>query len=104
MLIDQEPGDVDPGDQMARDGNDLTLWCALNRLMSDYWAEVDEDSGRQAHEFYTPDGLYAIGNNRFEGQEKIRAFYARRQYASVMTRHLICNLRVAGSSPAEPTN
>ena len=94
MLIDQEPGDVDLGEQMAGDGNDLTLWCALNRLMSDYWAEVDEDSGRRAHEFYTPDGLYAIGNNRFEGQEKIRAFYARRQYASVMTRHLICNLRV----------
>ena len=79
---------------MARDGDDLALWYALNRLMADYWADVDEDGGRKAHEFYLQDGLYAIGNNRFEGREKIRAFYARRQHGSVMTRHVVSNLRV----------
>ena len=79
---------------MAGDGEELVLWCALNRLIANYWADVDEEGGRRAHEFYLPDGLYAIGNNRFEGQDKIRAFYARRQYGTVMTRHLISNLRV----------
>jgi hypothetical protein len=56
------------------DRNDLALWCALNRLISNYWADVDENSGQTAHEFYVPEGLYAIGNNRFEGQKKIQAF------------------------------
>ena len=51
-------------------GGDLALWCALNQLLADYWADVDQNDGRQAHEFYLPDGLYAIGNNRFEGKEK----------------------------------
>jgi hypothetical protein len=73
--------------------DDFALWCALNRLIVNYWADVDENGGQQAHEFYVPDGLYAIGNNRFEGQEKIGAFYARRRHGTVMTRHLITNLR-----------
>jgi hypothetical protein len=76
------------------DGDDLALWYALNRLIANYWAEVDENGGEQAHEFYLPDGRYVIGNNRFEGEEKIRAFYARRRYATVMTRHIVSNLRV----------
>ena len=37
-----------------------------------------------------------IGNNRFEGQEKIQSFYARRRYGTVITRHLLCNVRVLG--------
>ena len=79
---------------------DLTLWCALNRLMSDYWADVDHNDGQRAHAFYQPDALYAVGDNRFEGVEKIRAFYARRRQISGasmrhgLTRHLISNLRV----------
>ena len=40
------------------------------------------------------DALYAIGNNRFEGRDKIAAFYARRSYGTVMTRHVVSNLRV----------
>lgn len=76
------------------DSNDLSLWYALNRLIVNYWADVDANGGRQAHEFYLPNALYAIGNNRFEGREKIEAFYTRRRSAPTMTRHLICNLRV----------
>ena len=44
------------------DGDDVTLWCALNRLIADYWAEVDENGGRRAHEFYEAEGLYAVGH------------------------------------------
>ena len=79
-----------------RDSNDLALWCALNRLIADYWADVDENGGQTAHDFYLSKGLYVIGNNRFEGQEQIRAFYARRRYGAVMTRHLVSNVRVLG--------
>ena len=77
------------------DTDDLALWYALNRLMINYWAEVDDNGGVQAHEFYLPDALYAVGNNRFEGEDKIRAFYARRrQHGITSTRHLVGNLRV----------
>jgi len=77
-------------------GDNAALWCALNQLIAEYWAEVDENGGEQAHEFYLPDGLYTIGNNRFEGRQQIEAFYARRRYSSIVTRHLISNLRVFG--------
>jgi len=78
------------------DGDDLALWYALNQLMTNYWADVDHNGGNLAHEFYLPEALYAVGRNRFEGTEKIRAFYARRRYGTVMTRHLVANLRVFG--------
>src|ERR1700732_2450648 len=82
------------GPQML-DSADLALWYALNRLMINYWAAVDSNGGAQAHEFYLPDALYAVGDNRFEGEEKIRAFYARRrQRGRTTTRHLVDNLRV----------
>ncbi len=52
------------------DTDDLALWYALNRLMTNYWADVDSNGGIQAHEFYLPDALYVVGNNRFEGEQK----------------------------------
>jgi hypothetical protein len=61
------------------DTDDLALWYALYRLMTNYWADVDHNCGSQAHEFYLPQALYAVGHNRFEGTEKISAFYARRR-------------------------
>ena len=77
------------------DTDDLTLWYTLNRLMINYWADVDNNGGRQAHEFYLPGALYAVGANRFEGEENIRAFYdRRRQLGNATTRHLVDNLRV----------
>jgi hypothetical protein len=77
-----------------QDSDDVALWYALNRLIVNYWAEVDENGGRQAHEFYVADGLYIVGNSRFEGDEKIRAFYVRRGHGHIITRHSIGNLRV----------
>jgi SnoaL-like domain len=81
--------------------NDPALWCALSRLMAEYWAEVDGNGGRDAPAFYLPDAVYAIGNNRFEGLDKIAAFYARRHHGTVMTRHVLSNLRVAADSKTE---
>jgi hypothetical protein len=80
---------------MRNDG-DMALWFALNRLIIDYWAEVDQNRGAGAHEFYLPDAIYATGNNRFVGQAQIRAFYTRRAHGKMVTRHLVTNLRVFG--------
>ncbi|HEY3908391.1 MAG TPA: nuclear transport factor 2 family protein [Stellaceae bacterium] len=77
------------------DIDDLALWHALNQLMINYWADVDQNGGNQAHEFYLPDALYAVGNNRFEGIDKIRAFYERRRrLGNTTTRHLVGNVRL----------
>jgi len=78
------------------DTDDVALWCTLSRLIADYWAEVDENGGREAAEFYLRDALYVTGNNRFEGRDKIAAFYERRRHGTVMTRHVLSNLRVVG--------
>ena len=60
--------------------------------------KVDCNGGRQAHEFYTRDGLFAVGDNQFLGQENIRAFYTWRRRRGLRTsRHLIHNLRVVSS-------
>ena len=75
--------------------DELALWHALYRLEARYWHEVDCNGGRNAHEFYRPDGVLVVGHNRFEGAEKIRAFYARRrERGNTTTRHLIDNLQV----------
>jgi len=80
---------------------DLLVWHALYSLEASYWHEVDFNGGRNAHEFYQPDGLMVVGHNRFEGREKIREFYQWRErqtvnaVSSVKTmRHLISNLLV----------
>jgi hypothetical protein len=88
----QKTGSLEQGGSMDR-SEGLALWYALGRLMADYWAEVDESGGRLAHEFYLPDAVYVVGNQRFEGREKIAAFYERRRHATIATRHIISNLR-----------
>jgi SnoaL-like domain len=77
------------------DTDDVALWYALYRLTTNYWFEVDFNGGGEAHEFYVADGLFAVGDNRFEGRERIRAFYAWRQRRGFITsRHLVNNLQV----------
>ena len=82
--------------QGMNDSEDAALWYALYRLETSYWFEVDFNAGCNAHEFYVDDGLFAVGDNRFQGQDRIRAFYVwRQQRGHTTTRHLISNLQVA---------
>lgn len=76
--------------------DDVSLWCAINQMVAAYWADVDENGGETADDFYLLDGFYVVGNNRFEGREQIQAFYNRRRYGTVKTRHVVSNLRVRG--------
>jgi hypothetical protein len=100
-MLRQKPARLFGEDIAMEDIDTLALWCAINRLFSDYWAEVDQNGGAVAHEFYVKNALYAVGGNRFEGTDKIRAFYARRrQFGNSSTRHLIHNLRVWREDPA----
>jgi hypothetical protein len=83
---------------------DFLLWHALYQLEAKYWHEVDMNGGRDAHEFFMPDGVMVVGDNEFRGQDRIKEFYqwrARQTSASVRTaktmRHLINNLYVEAS-------
>jgi hypothetical protein len=80
------------------DSDDMALWYALNRLTTNYWFEVDFNGGTSAHEFYLADALFVVGDNRFEGQDKIRAFYTKRQQRGPITgRHVVTNLQVTST-------
>ncbi len=82
--------------QGMNDSEDAALWYALYRREISYWFEVDFNAGCNAHEFYVDDGLFAVGDNLFQGQDRIRAFYVwRQQRGHTTTRHLINNLQVA---------
>ena len=83
---------------------EVMLWHALYQLETRYWHEVDANGGRNAHEFYLPDGLMVVGHNRFQGRDKIKEFYAWRERQAVTaissvktTRHLVNNLFVESS-------
>src|SRR5262249_28773056 len=93
--------------EMAVSDN-LILWHALYGLEVRYWYEVDRNGGADAHSFYTADGVFAVGDNEFDGSERIRQFYAwrgRRGMETVRslrtTRHLISNLWVEATGERE---
>ena len=84
--------------------DEFRLWYALYNLEARYWHDVDFNGGRNAHQFYLPDGLMVVGHNRFQGREKIREFYEWRQRQAATTissvktmRHLINNLLIESS-------
>jgi len=83
---------------MGSSSDAVTLWHALFSLEARYWRDVDANQGRNAHDCYTPDGLFCVGENEFRGREKIRQFYAWREQRGLSTvrslrttRHLISN-------------
>ncbi|MBV9859606.1 MAG: nuclear transport factor 2 family protein [Alphaproteobacteria bacterium] len=77
------------------DTDDPALWYALYRFVANYWREVDRNGGEQAHEYYLPNALFAVGQNRFAGRDKIRVFYQqRRNRGFTTTRHTLANLQV----------
>ena len=81
---------------------DPLLWHELSQLIISFWAEVDYNAGLDAHNFYTADAVYTVGENRFQGREKILAFYTwRRNRRQSTTRHLLNQVRVFRDSPTE---
>jgi hypothetical protein len=72
--------------------NDIEVWFALHQLESAYWYDVDFNGGKSVHELYVKDGVFVVGENRFEGEDGIRSFYEWRcQRSRTTTRHLISN-------------
>jgi len=47
----------------------------LETLLMEYWHDVDTNWGRNAHEYYTEDGVFEATRASYHGREKIKAFY-----------------------------
>jgi hypothetical protein len=51
----------------------------LEMGLADFWHDVDANWGRQAGDYYAPDGVYASGKLLLEGREAIQGFYSWRE-------------------------
>jgi hypothetical protein len=78
---------------------------ALQQLVAEYCAELDTTYGVNSPQFYTEDGVVAIGNMSFRGHEAMRAFYTElaEQNGVRTTRHCFTNLRIAFDSETTAT-
>jgi len=57
----------------------LALTHELYGLVVDYWHDVDTNWGRNAPDYYTPDGIFIGPAASYKGREKIREFYKWRE-------------------------
>ncbi len=81
--------------QIIRSAAAPDLLMAIGALLADYWHEVDHYWGRNAHQLYTEDGVFAIGSDHMNGPAAIQAFYKWREGRGAReARHVISNLRV----------
>ena len=72
--------------------NNIELWYELNQLAVRYWADVNRNGGQRAHEFYTEDGLFQVGDTRHSGRKTIQEFYGwRATRGARLSRHLLSN-------------
>src|SRR5271168_4183112 len=79
----------------ANNTDELRIWYALYQLEAKHWYDVDFNGGCSVHELYSPDGRFAVGPNRFEGQHGIKSFYEwRRRCGKTNTRHVVSNVMV----------
>jgi len=84
----------------------LRIRLEIEQLLLDYWHEVDTNWGRQAHEFFTADGVFrnSVGKAR-EGQDAIKEFYGmRHDRGPRVVRHVVTNLRVQPAVGEEVTS
>lgn len=57
----------------------LALTHELHALVVDYWHDVDTNWGRNASDYYTPDGEFIGPEATYKGRETIRKFYKWRE-------------------------
>src|SRR3546814_9886198 len=82
----------------------LALTCKLHALVVDYWHDVDTNWGRNAPNYYTPDGVFVGPAASYEGREKIRAFYKWREDRGARTVvHSVHNFQAVQDGPDKAT-
>jgi hypothetical protein len=75
--------------------DELRIAQELERLNIAFWHDVDSNWGRDAHAFFTEDGVYTTSHKARKGQQAIRDFYSERHdRGDRVSRHLISNFHV----------
>lgn len=75
--------------------DELRIRQELEVLNIAFWHNVDSDWGRNAHEYFTEDGVYTTSHKARKGQDAIREFYSGREARGPrVARHLIHNFHV----------
>src|SRR5688572_30818229 len=81
-------------DPMIIDADRLALTQQLQALLVDYWYDVDTNWGRNAPEYFAPDGIWVGERQMFEGREGVRGFYSwREQRGGRVVFHAVQNVR-----------
>lgn len=81
--------------EISASGNRAELLRALTDLEIDYWYEVDHNWGRNAHDFYVANGIFAVGDKIMSGWDAISGFYRWRESRGDRTaRHVVTNFRL----------
>ena len=77
---------------------------ALTTLEVNYWYEVDHNWGRNARAFYTPEGVFAIGDKIVASPDAIVDFYKwRESRGERVARHVVTNFRLGATQGARVT-
>lgn len=75
--------------------DELRIRQELEVLNIAFWHDVDSNWGRDAHNFFTEDGVYTTSHKARTGHEAIKEFYTGRQSKGErVARHLIHNFHV----------
>jgi hypothetical protein len=78
----------------------LQILREIEDLAIDYWYDVDNNWGRNAHEYYTEDGSYTTSLQTRTGRAAIKAFYdSREARGERVARHLINNHKITIHDP-----
>lgn len=80
---------------MRISGDRIALKHELEALVIDYWHDVDTNWGRNAPQYYTPDGEFIGPAATYKGRDKIRQFYKWREDRGTRTVvHAVVNFQV----------
>lgn len=75
--------------------DELRIRGELEAMNIAFWRDVDSDWGRDAHTYFTEDGVYTTSQKARKGHDEIRGFYAGRESKGPrVARHLIHNFHV----------
>jgi hypothetical protein len=80
----------------------LKISVELERMLADFWHDVDTNWGRQAADFFTEDGVFEASARTYAGRATIERFYRYRQDRGARVAvHSVANFRAEPIAPDE---
>jgi ketosteroid isomerase-like protein len=68
---------------------------AVERILVEFWWDVDRNQGRRACDYFTEDALFDLGGKPVMGHDAIQTFYRTREARGARTtRHIVGNFLI----------